>query len=488
MTKKHTELSNEIVIDAVTDVGPDPARRQSWVRPVFGATGLLVVALAIALWYQHRAHDAQIQSLQQAAAQAGQNASVALSRVQALESTLQEQSGRLVQLDANVRDSRSQVDTLVQAFQTLTDSGSDLVLLNDVDHLVTIAQQQLQLGGNVANAIVALETAQAQLARANRPALASLLQTINGDLERLRAVSTIDVALLTSNLDTLAQLVSKAPLRVPDQAAPEPVNAPPAFDGFSVPAAPSLNADVSVAWWERALDAATAWSSAAWNSISHDLGQFISVHRVDDTAAMLMSPDQAARFRENLRLRIMTAQLALMMGQSKIWSTELDAVSSAIEARFDERSPESRQALKLARQLFDTPIDTTLPSVANSLKAIEVVREEGARASSPPPSKAPVQPPVSVSPAAEVTVPAPVTSSTGASSRRVSAETVPAHKASASEPAAETGAERTGSAALPPVAEAPVVVPSGVAAVAEAGNQAVPDSTAQPAGSASPRE
>src|SRR5690606_38371368 len=128
----------------------------------------------------------------------------------------EEQSSRLAALEASLRESRAQTDSLQQAFQTLTDSGSDLVLINDVDHLVTIAQQQLQLGGNVANAIISLETAQAQLARANRPALASLQQTINGDLDRLRAASTIDIASLSSQLDELSNLVSQAPLMVPD--------------------------------------------------------------------------------------------------------------------------------------------------------------------------------------------------------------------------------------------------------------------------------
>src|SRR3546814_62402 len=95
----------------------------------------------------------------------------------------QEQSGQISALESSLRQFQGQVDGLDQAFQTLTDSGSDLVLINDVDHLVTIAQQQLQLGGNVANAVISLETAQAQLARANRPGLASLQQTLNGRSE-----------------------------------------------------------------------------------------------------------------------------------------------------------------------------------------------------------------------------------------------------------------------------------------------------------------
>ncbi|MCC3264186.1 uroporphyrinogen-III C-methyltransferase, partial [Paenibacillus polymyxa] len=78
------------------------------------------------------------------------------------------------------------------AWQNFNDSASDELLANDVERLLTIANQQLRLAGNVSNAIVALETAQSRLARADRPRCSSLQQSINGDLDRLRAVSTVD--------------------------------------------------------------------------------------------------------------------------------------------------------------------------------------------------------------------------------------------------------------------------------------------------------
>src|SRR5690625_618477 len=86
-----------------------------------------------------------------------------------------------------------QVGDLSQALQIMTDSGTELMLLNDVAHFIDLAQQQLLVGGNVSNAIIPLETAQARLVRSNRQGLALLLQAINGDLDRLRAVEKLDV-------------------------------------------------------------------------------------------------------------------------------------------------------------------------------------------------------------------------------------------------------------------------------------------------------
>lgn len=354
---------------------PRPAARRPgapW-AVAFIVAALLVLALAAALWYQQQEFkrsnamlEGQVRNSISAANQASDQAQQALSLAQ-------DQSRQLAALDGTVRDSREQFDELIQAFQTLTDSSSDLVLINDVDHLATIAQQQLQLGGNVANAIISLETAQAQLARANRPSLASLQETINGDLDRLRAATPVDVSFLTGQLEELGNLVSEAPLLVPDDAAPEPVPAPESAAPAAGAQSNGVNADAP--WWKQGLQTAQDWSRSAWDSVRQDLGQFITVRRVDDATALLVSPDQATRFRETLRLRVMTAQLALMMRQPKVWQAETEKLVQAVQARYDSRSAQSRQALKIARQLADTSIDVKLPSVANTLQALEALRE-----------------------------------------------------------------------------------------------------------------
>ncbi|NGM87884.1 hypothetical protein G5B35_11265 [Parapusillimonas sp. SGNA-6] len=389
-------------------------RPRSALLPAFVIVLLLALALAGALWYQQQSFKqtrsdllSQVQASTSAANQASEQAQQALSRVQ-------EQSQQISTLEATLRVSVDHLGSLEQAFQALTDRGSDLVLINDVDHLVTIAQQQLQLSGNVANAIISLETAQAQLARANRPGLASLLQTINGDLDRLRAASTVDVALMSSQLEELSALVSEAPLMVPDDAAPEPVLEAPAASGpprIATHAGDSAPPDADAPWWKQGFQTAESWSRKAWEAIRQDLGQFITVRRADDPTALLMSPDQATRFRENLRLRVMTAQLALMMKQEGVWESETAALVKALESRFDPKSAQTRQALKIARQMADTPIATKLPTVTNSLQAIEALREASAKeagGASDAPAEAPNGPSSteSAEPAADQATPA----------------------------------------------------------------------------------
>jgi uroporphyrin-3 C-methyltransferase len=388
------------------------ARSRSVLLPAFIVALLVALALAAGVWYQQRLFNETRQTLSSQVQNSASAVNQAVEQAQQALSLAQEQSRKIAALENSLRESQDQADSLQQAFQTLTDSGSDLVLINDIDHLVTIAQQQLQLSGNVANAVISLETAQAQLARASRPALAPLQQAINGDLDRLRAASTIDTAMLSSQLEELANLISEAPLLVPDDAAPEPVPAPQAAAPGAASQGHSGDIDPDAPWWKQGLVTAEQWSRSAWDAISQDLGQFITVRRVDDATALLMSPDQAARFRETLRLRSMTAQLALLMNQPKVWNAETAGLVKALETRFDSRSPQVRQALKIARQLADTPIDVKLPTVDNSLQAIAALREAGAKQAedgaiaAPAPSAAPSEPDTDAAPQADPNAPA----------------------------------------------------------------------------------
>ncbi|MER1968074.1 uroporphyrinogen-III C-methyltransferase [Castellaniella sp. GW247-6E4] len=347
----------------------------------------LLVALAVvlggALWYQNQEYRALRADMIQQGGQAARAAQLAREAADEARGQVRGQAAQLEQLRGALDDAQSQIDDLDQALQMMTDSGSDLLLLNDIDRLVTIAQQQLSLDGNVANAIISLEVAQARLARANRPALASLQQSINGDVDRLRAVATVDVPTLSARLDHLYTLLGEAPLLMPDAAAPRLTPHAP-----EQPAAHAAEpVDSGAAWWRRLGVEAWGWTREAGAMLSQDLRALFEVRRVDDAAALLISPEQAQRFREGLQQRTLTAQLALMMHQPKIWQTELGHVAGAIDRRFDMRSQQSREALSLARALLDTVIETRLPTVDNSLDAVAAARDAISAGEAPSPDQ-----------------------------------------------------------------------------------------------------
>lgn len=339
------------------------------------ATAVVVVALAGAtIWYlnqQNERHTYELEQQLQANIRSSQQAN---ERAQQALSQLAAQQQRLQALEQRLASTQEQTLDLHQAFQTLTDAGGEVVLLNDIEHLVTIAQQQLLLGGNVANAIVSLETAQARLARVNRPTLASLQQTINGDVERLRAASTTDVASISRQLELLAQQLNDAPLLMPDDVQLSLAEGESSANEATEQAAQAEQTpDANASWWQRAATTAANWADSSWRAVRHDLGEFITIRRVDDEAALLMSPEQANRFRDGLRMRVSSAKLALMTNQPDVWKAETQAIVKAIEQRFDPRVSATAIALQNATRLSQIEITTELPSLDNSLSAIEAL-------------------------------------------------------------------------------------------------------------------
>src|SRR5690606_32553266 len=109
-------------------------------------------------------------------------------------------------------------------------------------------------------------------------------------------------------------------------------------------------------WWERAWVSTRNAVGQGWQLVSHDLRQLVSVRRIDDSSALLISADQAGQLRDNLRLRLMMAKLALMMRQDDVWRSEIQAVDALIQARYDLQTVEGKRALLLASQLAEANV------------------------------------------------------------------------------------------------------------------------------------
>lgn len=377
---------------AETVLTPKPVRKrgtgQSWVTTIAMLLLMLAIALGAALWWQQKRFDQSIREIAgQFQSQASQLAEAKRDARQAT-AMVDSHAGRIAHLERAVREGQIQYDALEQAWQTFNKGMDDAILASDVDRLLGLASQQLRLAGNVNNAIVSLETALAMLVRADRPGFSGVQRAISMDLDVLRAVPVLDSAMITSRLESLMALIARAPLLVPDAgattgSASNPVVASSATNqvasassaASSSPASTDSKAmDNILPWWDRVTQEIYSWPSRLGSFLRQEMAGVIQVQRVNDPNALLVSTEQAAQLRANLRSRVLTAQLALMMNQQEIWKTELAAIEQAITSRFDPKSVDVTAALKLVRELAATPISIRLPDVSASLAALESAR------------------------------------------------------------------------------------------------------------------
>ncbi len=343
---------------------------------------LVAIVAAAGAWFAQRRFEATIKQV---------GAQVLELKVQADEARrdarqslvlLDAQQVRIQHAEAALRDAQSQFAALEQVWQNFNKGMEDSMLANDVDRLLTVASQQLRVSGNVNNAILALEHGLSMLVRADRPRFASLQRAISADLDRLRGVATVDIPGVSAKLEQVTNLLGKAPLLVPDEAAPGLMSARDR-NASTMASAPAVSSNASKAspgdvvedWWQTLWRQVrvSAKSSAAF--LVRELSDVISVQRVTDKNALLMSPEQGTLLRANLRARLLTAQMALLMHQSTIWQLELSTIEGAVASRYDPKSPEVVSALRLLRELASLNVAIVFPDITDSVAALEAVRQ-----------------------------------------------------------------------------------------------------------------
>ena len=356
---------------------------------------LLAVVIGAGAWFSQKRFDTagrevatQVQGFTAQLVETKREAKLALGLVES-------QAKLIVTLQQSLAESKSQFEGLEEAWASFNKGMEDSMLANDIDRLVTLASQQLRLASNVNNAVMALETALSTLVRADRPRFAAVQRAISADLDRLRSVPLVDVSALSVRLEALATLIGRAPLLVPDAAAPNvaavpsaaaraPTARPAAAQATAVAPAPATlsgvpqtgaaEPPVGEAWWDVAWRKTVIWSKAVAVFVAKELASVVSIQRVTDASALLMSPEQGAQLRANLRTRVLTAQMALLMHQPSVWRAEIASIEASLTTRYDPKAVDTVAALRLVRELASVSVVAALPDMSDSIAALEAVR------------------------------------------------------------------------------------------------------------------
>lgn len=325
-----------------------PRRATPWyLQP---ALYVALAALGLAGW-QHWQSRLESDALQAALAsrigEVERLAADARRDAERLDNAVRDLSGRLGALDARVAETRSQQLALEAVYQELS-RGRDEAALAEVEQLVGIASHQLALAGNVKAALAALQAADQRLARLDRPALAPARSALAADIARLEALPYVDLPGLTARLDALAGRAGALPLAAEARPAP----GPPAPE--AVP--------TGVAWRD--------FLAAAWR----DLRALVRIQRIDTPEPPLLAPEQAYFLREQLRLRLLSARLALLARDADGYRRDLNTAEDWLARHFDGASPDVKAALAEARDLAGATVSVALPAIDESLTAVRRAR------------------------------------------------------------------------------------------------------------------
>jgi uroporphyrinogen III methyltransferase/synthase len=340
-----------------------PVRRMNpwWVLVV-----VLVLAIAGGFWWLQLRVEHLTQEL--ARRQQSNDALVQETRVLSRDAqeTVKDLQGKVGALDGQVTETRDKQVALEQVYQDLMRNRDDWEIA-EIQQLLTNAGQQLQLTGSVQVALAALQSADARLARADKPQYNQLRRAIARDIGRMKAVPDTDLTGAAIKLDEAINQIDALPLlsgeRMLDRTPGEGDRpAQGATKGASTPAAASAASGNVV--------------SRLWTYVVDELGQVIRVRKVDDTNALLLSGDQGWFLRENVKLRLLNARLALLSRNEPVFRNDLAAAQAMIARYCDTRSRRVQGVLTLLKQAQASAVTVSLPTMAESLGALRALKKE----------------------------------------------------------------------------------------------------------------
>lgn len=332
---------------------------QALQRPLPAAVAVLALLLAVQTWTSHN----RINTLRRDMAQSLQKGNAVNADTAALarevSDTAKELQIKVGVLESRQSEAQTQQLALEQLYQDLS-KNRDEWALSEVEQVLNTASQQLQLAGNVQGALIALQNADRSLGRSDKPQFLNIRRAIGADIERLKAMPAVDLAGVALRLDNvIAQvdtlpmlsdekpLLPAAPVRSTRKNHPEPVTE-------------------NLSLGQRMIQTWRNWSQEMWD----DVRQLVRVRSVETPEALMLSPTESFFVRENLKLRLLNARLALLSRNEATFRDDLNSAQEILLKYFDTRARATQAAQAALRQVQANNLTIEMPTLSESLNAV----------------------------------------------------------------------------------------------------------------------
>ena len=266
-----------------------------------------------------------------------QGLKTAQDKVEQLEQLVESKTGEIAALQSQVK----QVSQLVGAQQP-----SDW-LFSEADFLLNNALRKLVVDNDVDTAISLLKLADETLVKVNNLQANAIRTAINQDLKQLLSLSSVDQNAVMQKLSQLANTVDELQ-------------------------ALNVNFDETPEKSGKLSDDIADWQQNVEKSATSFLNHFIRISpKQSADKKELLAPNQDIYLRENIRLRLQLAIMAVPRQQDELYKQSLDAVASWVRSYFDTSAEVTQNFLKSVDELADSSVYVDVPGQLQSLTLLD---------------------------------------------------------------------------------------------------------------------
>ncbi|WP_373767852.1 uroporphyrinogen-III C-methyltransferase [Glaesserella sp.] len=267
------------------------------------------------------------------------------SQIAQLETAYQKSLERIAQLEREQATYMQQINSLQTQIQKLGSSPKaepTVWLLSDADFLLNNALRKMVLDNDIDTTKSLLIEADNVLSQVSEPAVLPIRDAIKSDLAQLASLNKVDQNNLMQRLGLLANLVDDMPM---------------------------LDNEIEVGKTENGVSSSIDdWQQNIEKSADSFLSHFI---RVNDKGGVsdrvFIAPNQEIYLRENIRLRLQIAILAVPRQQNELYKQSLEAVSTWVRSYFDVNNENVKTFLNEVDDLIEQSIYIDAPTRLQSL-------------------------------------------------------------------------------------------------------------------------
>jgi uroporphyrin-3 C-methyltransferase len=329
---------------------------------------ILLALLLAAEWWKSRSEISNLRKEVAQRLQSGDSVNTETKiLVKSMQGGMQELQAKVNVLEGRQIEAQSQQLALEQLYQDLSKNRDDWALA-EIEQVLSTASQQLQLAGNVRGALIALQNADARLSRADKPQFIVIRRAIAKDIDKLKALPNVDLTGIALRLDSIIGQIDGMPLlsdEKPALPATQPKNSR-RVDTRPTAGATEARSSTNTDWISRLTETWQSFANEMWSEIR----QLVRVRNVETPDALLLSPTQAYYARENLKLRLLNARLALLSRNESAFRSDLIAAQDTIAKYFDTRAKQTQTAQALLKQVQSSDLSIEMPTLAESLNAV----------------------------------------------------------------------------------------------------------------------
>lgn len=262
--------------------------------------------------------------LDDAKASFGDEASQLSKRLESVEAILAEQQKELARFSASDRNSW---------------------LLAEAGHLLRLANQRLVMAGDPVAAQALLNSVDAVLREIDDPSLHAVRGAVAADIASLRAVPRVDVEGIYLRLAALIEQADKLVI-------------------FQLPEPAARTTPEAAKDWRDRLQ-------QGYEAALAKLADYIIIRRRDVPMQALMDPQWEGLVRQNMRMLLEQAQVALLSGNQVLYDASLERAQHWV-AQFLQSDEVAARAISVEITQLGLTIGVPQPDISRSLQALDV--------------------------------------------------------------------------------------------------------------------